>query len=142
MDLKDFVAATLTQIVEGVAASASAISQLGGAVSPAMSGSQQGERLGISKDGSGAPVYGVAFDVAVVASSGDSQAGGARLQVAGIGGFGGKKETSSREEITSRVKFVVPLALPLDPKSVQGAANREREAEDRFNAPMPSRRIL
>jgi hypothetical protein len=71
MDLKEFVAASLTQIVQGVAESAAAISQAGGAVSPVfyvVSG--ESGHLGNSKDGSASPVYPVKFDVAVVASSG------------------------------------------------------------------------
>lgn len=128
MDLRDFVAETLSQIVEGVALSAERISNLGGAVSPAFIPRSE-DRLGTTKDGRGAVVYGVSFDVAVVASASGGQEGGARLEVAGLGGFGGKKTTGSKEETTSRVQFVVPLALPTDPKSRDAADQIQKEKE-------------
>lgn len=135
MDLKDFVAETLVQIVEGVAISADRISGFGGAVSPAFSPSSTHEgRFGTTKDGRAAPVYGVAFDVAVAASSVGTQEGGARLEVAGFGGFGGKKGTGNKEERTSRVQFVVPRALPTDPKSHEAAKAREAEEQARVQA--------
>ncbi|MDP3761514.1 MAG: hypothetical protein Q8R01_13460 [Ramlibacter sp.] len=138
MDLKDFVAASLTQIAEGVAQSAPAISALGGAVSPAFSPSTApGEFLGEARDGSNAPVYGVAFDVAVIVGSAGSAEGGGKLQVASFLSFGGKVGTAEREETTSRIKFVVPLRLPTDPDSVKGALDAEAKAQAAFNRPLP-----
>lgn len=128
MDLKNFVAETLAQIVEGVALSSGRISNLGGAVSPAFTPRNE-DRLGTTKDGKGSIVYGVSFDVAVVASASGGQEGGARLEVAGLGGFGGKKSAVSKEETTSRVQFIVPLALPTDPKSMEAADKIQKELD-------------
>jgi hypothetical protein len=128
MDLREFVAATLKQIVEGISESAEAVSKLGGAVSPAFD-SRAENRLGTSKDGAGVPVYGVSFDVAVIAGSSDSKEAGAGLRVVGFGGLGGKLAESAKQEITSRVQFVVPLQLPVDPTSRQAAEAHEREKQ-------------
>lgn len=134
MDLKNFVAEPLTQIVQGVSLSSAAVSELGGAVSPAYY--PKSELLGTTRDGANNPVYGVQFDVAVIASSIDSQEGGGALRVVGIGGFGGKLSGTEKEETSSRVRFVVPLQLPTDPKSQEAvkqlavAQARAREQED------------
>lgn len=128
MDLKDFVASTLTQIVEGVAQSAEAVSKAGGAVSPAFKPSTTStERVGSTSDGLNTPVYAVSFDVAVVASSTDSLDGGAKLTVASVLSVGGKATTSERDEVTSRIKFMIPLLLPTDLKSNEAAAEHERQ---------------
>jgi hypothetical protein len=135
MDLKDFVAATLTQIAEAVAQSAPAISSLGGAVSPAFTpSSAAGAFLGRARDGSDAPVYAVAFDVAVVVGSAGAAEGGGKLQVANFFSIGGKAGTAESEETTSRLKFVVPLQLPTDPQSKAASDKRDK----RFNKPLPS----
>lgn len=137
MDLKDFVAASLTQIVEGVAESAPAISALGGAVSPAFSPrGTPSEFLGESQDGSNAPVYGVAFDVAVIVGSTGSAEGGGKLQVASFLSIGGKAGTADKEETTSRIKFVVPLRLPTDPDSLKGALDEAAKARAAFSRPL------
>lgn len=129
MDLKDFIAASLTQIVEGVAQSAKAISDAGGAVSPAFSPSNLTERMGVTSDGNKTPVYAVSFDVAVVASSSDTLEGGARLSVASMFSAGGKMTGSEKEEVTSRIKFMIPLRLPTDPISLLAKEEHERQKQ-------------
>jgi hypothetical protein len=126
MDLKDFVSASLLQIVQGVADSAKAISDLGGAVNPAFSPSASGTHVGQSQDGSAAPVYAVAFDVAVIVSNTGSGEAGAKLQVASFLSIGGKASASDKHETTSRIKFSVPLQLPTDEQS-KAAAQKAAE---------------
>jgi hypothetical protein len=132
MDLKDFVATTLQQIVEGVAQAAPAVSALGGAVSPAFypKGDATHGFLGTAKSGDSEPVYAVSFDVAVVVGSAAGIEGGGKLQVASIFSVGGKASTNDKEETTSRLKFMVPLLLPTDVQSA-GAAKQSRQREDR-----------
>lgn len=128
MDLKDFIASTLTQIVEGVAQSADAVSKAGGAINPAfLASTSSAERVGSTKDGSSTPVYAVSFDVAVVASSTDSLDAGAKLTVASVFSIGGKASNSERDEVTSRIKFMVPLQLPTDLKSNEAAIEHTKQ---------------
>ena len=141
MDLKDFVAASLTQIAEGVAQSAPAISALGGAVSPVFSPSgTPGEFLGEARDGSNAPVYAVAFDVAVVIGNAGTAEGGSKLQVAGFLSIGGKVGKADKEETTSRIRFVVPLQLPTDLQS-KAASKARQEAEQTIASAPPDWRL-
>ena len=127
VDLKDFIASTLIQIVEGVAQSAEAVSKVGGAVNPAFQPSSSTERFGSTKDGLNTPVYAVSFDVAVVASSTDSLDAGAKLTVASVFSVGGKATTSERDEVTSRIKFMIPLLLPTDLKSNEATAEYKKQ---------------
>lgn len=128
MDLKDFIASTLTQIVEGVAQSSDAVSRAGGAINPAfLASTTSAERVGSTKDGSNTPVYAVSFDVAVVASSTDSLDAGAKLTVASVFSVGGKATTSERDEVTSRIKFMIPLLLPTDLKSNEATAEYRKQ---------------
>lgn len=127
MDLKEFVSTTLTQIVEGVAAAAPAISAAGGSASPdftAFTSQGNGDYLGRTRDGRSNGVYSVSFDVAVTIGSSDASEGGGKLQVAGLLSLGGKVNASGKEETVSRLKFLVPLQLPVDPAS-RAAADRE-----------------
>lgn len=110
MDLKDFVSQSLIQIVEGVVSASKVVSDLGGAVSPAYSARRE-ETLGHTTDGSGRPVQGVEFDVAVVASTeaASEASGGLRISVLSVGMKGSDKDS---QQTTSRISFTVPLASP------------------------------
>lgn len=138
MDLKDFVAASLTQIAEGVAQAAPAISALGGAASPAFTAANTaGEYLGHTRDGSKTAVYAVAFDVAVVVGKAGTAEGGGNLQVASFLSIGAKAGKASTEETTSRLKFVVPLQLPTDIESEAAAKAAADKREREFKKSLP-----
>lgn len=139
MDLEEFVSASLLQIVRGVASSAAAISELGGAVSPAFSaGPADGKLLGTSRDGSSAPVYGVTFDVALTVGNSTGAEGGAKLQVATIFSAGGRVGSTDKQESTSRLQFMIPLQLPTDPQTK--AASDKIRAEN--SAKVRQRRVV
>lgn len=131
MELREFVSASLTQIVQGVADSAVEISRLGGAVSPSFFASSSTNLLGRLKSDGTTPVYAVDFDVAVIASSTTSGEGGAKLQVATILSIGGKIGGSDKDETTSRIKFSVPLSLPIDQASHEAAEEYRKSIEQR-----------
>jgi hypothetical protein len=128
MDLKDFVSQTLVQIVQGVADAAGPIAALGGFVSPAHSSKIEGSVVGHTTDGTVRWVHAVQFDVAVVAENDASVAGGGGLKVMGLN-LGGSASTRDKEQTTSRIQFVVPLALPVDPVS-QDATNKHRDKQN------------
>lgn len=112
MELKDFVKATLEQIVEGVASAQESIHARGGVVNPS--------NLSFQKDGSWnnyshAMPQEVVFDVGLTATN-------KRGSAEGIGVFLGsinllkKNETGVEQVAVTKVRFSVPLVLPPGPK--------------------------
>ncbi|NMG04929.1 hypothetical protein [Azoarcus taiwanensis] len=108
MELKDFVKATLEQIVEGVAAAQETIEARGGIVNPS--------NMSFLKDGSWskyrhAMPQEVIFDVALTSTDrrGSSEGIGVFLGSISLG----KKSDSGVERVAmTKVKFSVPLVLP------------------------------
>jgi hypothetical protein len=126
MDLRTFVAESLVQIVQGVVDSAERISAMGGAVSPAFDGARSEAVLG-KTPGAGKPVYLVDFDIAVTVSAGRSAESAERLTVAGVGSQQANTADSSDEQTASRLRFKVPVQLPMDPASQAAIEARNRE---------------
>ena len=131
MELKDFVRETLVQIVQGVSEAAGPISDLGGYVSPAHHPTDGGHLIGRTSDSHNRPVHAVAFDVAVVAGSDSTMAAGGGLKVMGVR-LGADASSGEREQTSSRIQFMVPLALPIDPRSQN--ASDDQSARARANA--------
>lgn len=129
MDLKDFVSQTLVQIVEGVVEASTRVAELGGAVSPSYNANPT-NAIGRSRDGQSLPVHAVDFDVAVVAGSESSMeaGGGMKISVFSASAKGSEKD---REQTTSRIQFVVPLQLPVDPKSVEAKQAHDAQVQRR-----------
>jgi hypothetical protein len=113
MDLKDFVSQSLIQIVQGVRDAAGPIAEMGGYVSPAHSSKTDGHVTGHTLDGKGRVVHSVHFDVAIVAENDAKVSGGGGLKVMGVR-LGADASAGEREQTSSRIQFVVPLALPID----------------------------
>ncbi|WP_333003562.1 hypothetical protein [Vibrio coralliilyticus] len=99
MDVKEFVSETLKQVTEAVKENESTYCN-GRGDNPAL------QKIGMFSHGNAFVTY-VDFDIAVTEST--AQEGGAKLSVAGIGGFGG--DLSSGTETVSRVKFRVPIQV-------------------------------
>lgn len=116
MDLKDFVAASLQQILEGVAKAQAA----------AHGENVNAENAGIpdGKNTFSAGTYGtftlVEFDVAVSAET--SGKGGANLSVFGVGFEGGGEHKAGH---ANRLSFAIPVRLP-DGDSQKAQMERER----------------
>ena len=113
MDLKDFIAQTLTQIVEGVQAAQSEIQAKGAKVNPGF----VGDYKEIAKSGggllcaTGGTAQIVEFEVALTVSEGTGTKGGIGV-FAGAVSLGSAGQSSAENKSVSRVKFSVPLALP------------------------------
>ena len=97
MDIKEFVSETLSQVTEAIENNSSSLETGGRSV-------KELEKMNMFSLYSGWVTY-VDFDIAVTESS--SGEGGAKLQIAGVGGIGGEKRIGS--ETVSRVKFRVPI---------------------------------
>ena len=112
MDLSTFVGESLRQIAAGVKAVQSDVERLGGVVNP------QGFAPAIASAG---PLYDfrtnsvltmVEMEVSVVASEKSDGKGGLSVAI-GVVTAGKGKGTSEGRETTSRLRFSVPMQLPL-----------------------------
>jgi len=121
MELSEFVKQSLTQIVGGVKASQDDIRSQGGFVNPAVFASSPGNEgaTHFGSVGDGQNVLLVDFDVAVTITDTIEGGVGGKLSVASFFKVeaGGKGSTAS--EAISRIRFKVPLALPVDPITKQ-----------------------
>jgi hypothetical protein len=99
MDVKEFVAETLSQVTEAIKENESSLTLNGQYVSELKNINM------FSLDDSW--VTYLDFDIAVTEST--SKEGGAKLKIAGVGDIGG--DLTSGTEIASRVKFRVPLQI-------------------------------
>ena len=118
MDLKDFVVGTLTQIVDGVREAQSRTQHLGAKVNPHISTEASLViRHGIFyADGQASQL--VHFDVALTAMEGTGTKGGIGV-VAGVFTLGSTGQSQAENTSVSRVKFSVPLVLPISPSARQ-----------------------
>ena len=115
MDLKTFVADSLVQLLEGVK---DAQARMPGMVNPRLA-HEQGDLLKskIFTSQHGAPVRELEFDIAVTAGTENQIGGKVSVVAAWFGGGevnGGLKEAG---QTVSRLKFVIPVAMPRDETS-------------------------
>jgi hypothetical protein len=110
MNLKEFVAETLVQLVDGVIEAQARTKDKKAIINPTLIANSQTGKIGVF-DTSGAPAQMVSFDVALTAMEGTATKGGIGLVVGpvALGSTGQSKEESSS---ISRVKFSVPVSLP------------------------------
>jgi len=119
MELKDFIAETLAQIIEGVKAAQSG--EDGANVNAAMGGAPFGGHL------VNVGQYGVAtrvdFDVSITAET--KGGAGAKLSVFGVGAEGAAGHTAGS---ANRISFSVPLRLPDGDQQRELQVERETQA--------------
>lgn len=110
MELKDFVAETLKQIVAGVSSAQQDIKEKGATVNP--HGIQMASGILYATDRQNAnSVQMIDFDISLIATQDNELKGGIGVFFGSIGlGAQGKSDTGS--SATNRVKFSVPLKLP------------------------------
>lgn len=114
MELKDFISNALTQIVEGVQEAQGKVTVLGAEINPSVMGgidyvAKHGGGME-TRNGNYAQI--VEFDVAVTASEGKGTTGGIGI-VAGVINLGSSGQSTSENTSVSRLKFKVPVALPM-----------------------------
>jgi hypothetical protein len=113
MELKDFVSATLREIIDGVldAQNYVAEKQIPARVNPVKDGSRM--HLGRRMPTQTRTRQNIEFDVAVTTAEGAERKGGAGVFVASFG-FGGSAKDERSSQSAARVKFSVPVILPAD----------------------------
>ncbi len=127
MELKEFIAATITAIAEATSELQQKFAPQGIVINPpaAQSGSdvfQQG-----SANYTMRRVQSVKFDVAVTAASVSSLGGGAGVKVLSME-VGGKGDKTSTDERVTRVQFEIPMTFK--PSEEEGANTQVRKARD------------
>ena len=110
MNLKDFVAETLEQIVEGVKVAQEHAKELGAKINP----------TGARRSGRGStvrtfPKANVEFDVALTVAEGKNVKGGGGMNL-GVVAIGAKGHSEIETSSVSRVRFSVALILPPGPE--------------------------
>jgi hypothetical protein len=110
MELKDFVAATLVQIVEGAETAQKQVVDIGATVNPAGVGLLPTGHHYITGHNS-RNVQLIDFDIALTATEGGET--GAHIGVfLGSVGVGAKAKIESGNSASNKVKFSIPIVLP------------------------------
>jgi hypothetical protein len=118
MNLQDFIKETLVQIARGIEGAAGELKGTKAIVNPR----NVQTRTDVDSD-----VYGfldtrekfykavqkIEFDVAVTASTGTATKGGIGIMVGAIG-LGSQGKSESQDSSISRIKFLVPMVLPME----------------------------
>lgn len=108
MELKEFIKQSLVEIIDGVVEAQAYAKQKGARINPQRSKSQSS----IVTDAWGAIGQDVEFDVAVV--SNESVGGEIKTGISVIGiGIGGQASSDRSNATQNRIKFSVPLFLPI-----------------------------
>ncbi|MGI9012859.1 MAG: hypothetical protein ACR2GY_01255 [Phycisphaerales bacterium] len=110
MNLKDFVAQTLVQIAEGVTKAAKGAGESGAIVNPEISVHSMADPGMTSRKRPKNQL--IEFDLAVTVDNSSSAKAGAGLRVFGIGATADGATASATQHV-SRVRFSVPMALPV-----------------------------
>ena len=108
MELSEFVFRSLTQLIQGVVDAQKSAKETGAIINPRANEMTETPRLN-SEGGAGNFEVGgvVEFDIALVTE--DANEGEGKIAVWGIGGSFGK---SSKDTVTSHIKFCVRVVLP------------------------------
>lgn len=111
MELKQFISETLFQLIDGVVEAQSKVDSLGGRVIPHVRNTEQK----YSKTNDELPVISVDFDISVEAQEGTGTKGGVGV-VTGMFNLGSSGESKENKQLSNRIKFSIPVALPLHRK--------------------------
>ena len=112
MKLQDFISETLKEIIAGVKEAQDYASEQNAKVNPSAKHIGDIESQILVDADNLEHLQNVDFDVAVMSTEGTEAKGGAGILVASIG-FGIHQKTDTSNNIVNRVRFSVPLALPL-----------------------------
>lgn len=136
MDLEQFVSTALTQIVRGVLSAQEKLKDTRAYVNPGLGTlpPSHGMSTVINADGSLQHLRDVEFDVALTVGDKQGADGGAGIKVFGAQ-LGATGSVAYENSSVSRVKFVVPLALPPAPNEAElKEMEKRREAATKVYA--------
>jgi len=113
MNLKEFVAETLVQLVDGVIEAQARTKDQKAMINPRLLADSTTGKIGLfhTNSGTGVPAQMITFDVALTATEGTGTKGGIAV-IAGILTLGSTGQSKEESSSVSRVKFSVPVSLP------------------------------
>jgi hypothetical protein len=116
MDLSEFVSQALAQIATGVNDANGSVHTMRGELNPRIAtNSESASKVGLLHTTGGHMATIVQFDVALTVTQGTGTKGGIGV-IAGAFTLGSSGQSSAENSSVSRVKFAVPMVLPV-PKS-------------------------
>lgn len=110
MNLQEFVAQTLKEIIAGVKDAQVTAKSTGATINPLMA-TLSSKDMVLGQALNGVFVHLVDFDVAVTVSEGEEAKGGIGI-VTGFLGLGAQSKSESFNSAISRIKFKVPICFP------------------------------
>lgn len=117
MDIEEFLATSLQQIISGVKRAQEATKESGAKINGRATVAPSRDQK------TGMPLQHVEFDLAVTATETKRSGGDVKVGIAMIGaGFGGG--SAAENSTVSRIKFTVPLVLPYDPEDADSSDRR------------------
>ena len=111
LQLRDFVAETIKQVIDGVVAAQKYAGDKDAAVNPSVTVLAPSQTVLRDADTHN-PVQSISFDVAVTASKGTKTQGGIAV-FTGMIGLGSKGQSEKSNESVNRIQFSVPISLPV-----------------------------
>jgi hypothetical protein len=111
MQLRDFVAETIKEVIEGVVAAQAYAKEKGAVVNPKLNFHNYNQDL-LLDSATGRPTRSISFDVAVTAAEGTKTQGGIAV-FTGVLGLGSKGQSEKSNETVNRIQFSVPVSLPI-----------------------------
>lgn len=109
IELKDFVAETLKQIIDGVILAQKYAKETGAIINPKETLEAPSGVIKGTDTGRNAQI--VEFDVAITVSQDTEAKGGGKVFI-GIAGIGSEIRSERQGELVQRIKFSVPMYLP------------------------------
>jgi len=125
MKLQEFVKETLREVIAGVKKAQTYAADNGAEVNPAAATKQPGKRRVPGSAGGFVVVQEIEFDVAVTSTDTTEGQAGVGIFVAGLG-IGAKGKSGASNSRVSRIRFSVPIVLPVQnpPKTVAHSRSR------------------
>lgn len=111
MDIKDFVKESLMQIAESINEANIELKDKGTYI-PSGGIVGEGVLFSVIKGPETRHFIKVEFDLAVTLSQEQDSSGGGGLSIASLANVGIKREDKEGKEEISRIKFIIPMALP------------------------------
>ena len=117
MELKEFIKETLVQIVKGIKEANDSLDSFDSFVASSNCFTPTGNVPLKGSKGQNGKVHLISdddFDLAISVKNVESKQGGGNVQLLSVLNFGGKVDNKSQSDVQNRIKFTIPLALPLE----------------------------